>query len=323
MAVGTALAIAAGIGGAVSAAGSIAKGVGSARRKDPVFSMGAQSEFGAEGTRAAVLGQRGYQNAMENEVAQGSAAQVDLANLLRQYASNGAIPTAGDISRSNDYAATQFDPQRVAMQQAFGDQLTQANRQAAISGRGVNDPILRAKLAQEQTRQSAMLTSQQQAFSNQFAQQQPLQRLGFLSDRANTLVTRGQTALGNYVNQTQMGLAAQGQDFQQRFASAQAQYVAQANTRSKGEKIGEALAGIGAGIGGMANIGAGMANVWGKSGGEMGAPQTTTTMATPAQIPIFTQQSFATPQAQPPGFASQIPQAPAQSYGRSSWMMGY
>lgn len=254
-------AIIGGIGAATSAAGSIASAVGRASRKDPTFDIGQETSFEKQGSINAIEGLAGFRNALGREVAQGSSAQLDLANMLQQYAETGAIPTAQDNVRSQAFAQSQFDPQRVAMRQAFQEQLTQANRQAALSGRGINDPILRAKLASEQTRQNALLQSQQGAFATQFAMQQPLQRLSFMSDRANTLVNRGQTALGNFANMAQLGLGAQQQGFGQRFSLAQAKYMEQANTRSEGEKIGDVLGSIGkatAGLGSMTGMGAGI-----------------------------------------------------------------
>lgn len=233
------------ISAGVSAVGAVASAVGSFSKPDPKFEMGAKSGFEAEGERNAEQGLAGYRSAMSNEFAAGSNAQNDLAGMLAEYAKTGAIPNAQDIQRSQSFARSQFDPQRVAQQQAFQQQLTGANRQAAMSGRGINDPILRAKLAQEQTRQGAMLEAQQGAFATQFAQQQPFQRLGFMSDRANTLVSRGQNALNANFNMANQGLNAQQQGYGQRYDMAATMYNQQANTRSEGEKIGSLLGGIG------------------------------------------------------------------------------
>lgn len=102
-------------------------------------------------------------------------------------------PTGAQVGQANQFAQDIFAPQQLAMQQGFQDQGVQANRLAARLGRAGNDPILRAKLAQEQTRQSAMLNSQQGSFAAQYAQQMPQQFMQMgsaLSNLKNGLATQ-------------------------------------------------------------------------------------------------------------------------------------
>lgn len=102
-------------------------------------------------------------------------------------------PTSGQITQAQGFAQSMFDPQRVQMQQAFKDQEVQSNRLAARLGRAGNDPILRNKLAQEQTRQSAQLNANQGAFAAQYAQQLPQNYLSMgsaLSNLKNGLATQ-------------------------------------------------------------------------------------------------------------------------------------
>jgi hypothetical protein len=260
-------AILGGVGALTSAAGGIASAVGAASRPDLKFDMGQESAFEREGANAAASGFQGYQRALGNEFAAGQSAQMDFASMLRQYSQDGAIPTGQDIARSQQFARTQFDPQRVAMQQAFEMQVQQANRQAAVSGRGVNDPVLRAKLAQEQMRQGQQLEAQQGAFASQFAMQQPLQRLGFMGQAADTLSQRGTMALNAQMGQVGMGLQAQQQGFGQRFNTAQARYMEQANIRSEGEKIGGVLGAVGGGISAVGSIAGAAGGMPGMGGG--------------------------------------------------------
>jgi hypothetical protein len=284
MAIATGLAIAGGVAAAAGMAGSIASAAG---QKDPTINMGQRSPWERQGEQFMSQGMEGYRSAMGNEVAAGSGAQLDFANMLKQYAEGGNMPTQQDISQSQAFAASQFNPQRVAMQQAFADQLTQANRQAALSGRNVNDPILRAKLAESQTRQGALLESQQGAFASNFAMQQPGQRLGFMGQRAETLVNRGQMALSNQANMFNMGSQAQQQGYGQRFQNAQLDFQRQLNTKSGCQKAGEALSGS------MSALGSGM-SIMGMGGG-MKMPSLGGAAAAAAPMGQMAQGAFSSP----------------------------
>lgn len=132
--------------------------------------------------------------------------QRDLASMLQQYSQGGFMPGQEDIGRANDLAGQLFQAQRVAQTQAFQDQLTMANRAAARSGRGVNDPILRNKLAQEQTRQSALLEAQQGGFAAQYAQSLPGQRLNFAQQRVGVLGELSGQAWNNQTNLYNTGM---------------------------------------------------------------------------------------------------------------------
>jgi hypothetical protein len=78
-------------------------------------------------------------------------------------------------------------------------------------GRSLNDPILAAKLAQEQTRQGAMLEANQGSFAQQFALAQPDRRLGYANQRANILGGLATQAMSN-----RQALAAMGEGILQR-----------------------------------------------------------------------------------------------------------
>jgi hypothetical protein len=220
MAIGTTAAIIGGVTAATNAIGALTK-------KDPKFDttglqntqMGGGSSYGMLGSQAANQGLNSL-TGLQND--QSFQANQDLAGLFQQYSQGGYLPNAQDTATAQAFAQSQFDPRRVAMNQAFQDQLTQANRSAALVGRSQNDPILRAKLAQEQTRQQAQLASEQNAFAQQFAMQQPMQRLQFAEGRANVLNQNFAQQMGLSQNILQSGLAAQGQDFQQRLGQYQA-----------------------------------------------------------------------------------------------------
>lgn len=172
-------------------------------------------------------------------------AQSSLADMLKRYSEGGYLPSQSDLNTSNRFAADVFAPQRLAMSQAFDDQTTQANRQAALMGRSMNDPILRAKLAQEQTRQSALLASEQGAFGAQYAQQMPLQRLGFAQDRAGVLQGLATQAMQNKL--TLMGVGQEIYNTDRNFRLAQAGQKTESGGGFGGFLKG-ALAGAGAGM---------------------------------------------------------------------------
>lgn len=77
----------------------------------------------------------------------------------------GNAPTQQRIDQANSTAASAFAPQRVALNQSFEDQTRNYAGRAAQLGRSTADPILAAKLAQEQVRQRATLDANQGAFA--------------------------------------------------------------------------------------------------------------------------------------------------------------
>jgi len=127
----------------------------------------------------------------------------DLSALLQQYAQTGGLPSESDISAAQGQSTNLLAQERIAQQQAFEDQLVQANRQAAMSGRGINDPILRAKLAQEQTRQAALLQGKQTAMATEIARSLPGQRVSYLGQSAQALLGSAQAQQQFASNQVQ------------------------------------------------------------------------------------------------------------------------
>lgn len=204
-----------------------------------------------------------------SDVSAGSAATRDFAEMLRRYAQQGGnLPNQADIDSSNGLANRLFGAQRVAMTQAFDDQTTAANRQAALMGRSMNDPILRAKLAQEQTRQSTMLDAQQGAWAQQFALQQPMQRLGFMGQRADALQGLASQALAN-----RQALAAMGSGVLQNernFRATTAERYSNGTTESGGGLKGALTGGL-AGAGTAASLATGIGGLGGFGGMPVGS----------------------------------------------------
>ena len=180
--------------------------------------------------------------------------QLDLAAMLKQYSqAGGADPTTADISRSNDLAAKLFGGQRVAMQQSFQDQTIAANRQAALMGRSANDPILAAKLAQEQTRQSALLDANQGAYATQYAMQQPAQRLGYAQNYASLQGGLASQAMAN--RQALLGLGSQIQESDRSWRLNTADRWNKQAEHDPGQFFKTSMAAIGTGMSVMSGMG--------------------------------------------------------------------
>ena len=129
-------------------------------------------------------------------------AQRGLADTLKQFSEGGFLPTEQDFQTAQQFTQSAFAPQQEQMNQQFAQQQTEARRLSAQLGRPVNDPVIQAKLAQQQSQQQSILGAQQTAFGSQFALNLPQQRLGFqaqgasvLQDLANRAQTNRQVAL--------------------------------------------------------------------------------------------------------------------------------
>lgn len=189
------------------------------------------------------------------DVEAGAQAQRDLAAAFQQAASTGGLPSAADFTAAQGAVNPLFEARRVAQSQAFSDQLTQANRQAAMMGRDLNDPILQAKLAQEQTRQAALLSAEQQGAAGQLALGMPGQRLSYLGQGAQALGGLSQQAWANRAALLQAGQSVLGAE--RAFRLEKGQRWTTGNTQSEsGGGVKGALTGALGGAGslfGMAN----------------------------------------------------------------------
>lgn len=216
------------------------------------------------------------------DVTAGAQSQRDLGALLQQMQQAGGLPGQEDIRASQGFAGQIFDPQRVAMQQSFGQQQIQANQLAAQLGRSVDDPIIRAKLAQSQTQQQALLQSEQGSFAAQLALQQPDRRLGFAQQRAQVLGGLGEQAFNNRITLQQLGQNALSQQQSFRLGSA-------GTTESSGGGFGGALKGLIGGIG----AGASAAGGFGGQQIQSGNLGSSSSQGSLLSQPAFSQQSFA------------------------------
>lgn len=184
----------------------------------------------------------------QTDVTAGSQSSRDLASMLQKYSQGGNVPTQGDINTGNQFASREFQAQRVGIQQNFTDAQQQYAQQAALQGRNTLDPVFRNKQNVENQRQLQMLGAQQGQAANQFAMQQPEQRLNYAGQRANVLGGLASQAMSN--RQALFNMGNQLQTGQQNFRV----NAAGGSTRSSqgggaGAGFAGALAGAGAGLG--------------------------------------------------------------------------
>ena len=150
----------------------------------------------------------------------GIEAQRDFGAALKAYADQGGVPGEQDFLNAKKFTDSTFLPQQMALRQEFQKSLQQANQQAALMGRSMNDPILANKLQQGRLQQSLALGAQQGAATAQYAQQLPQQRLNALQQRANVLGQLGQQALQRRLQGFNLMQGLEGGDFQRRFSLA-------------------------------------------------------------------------------------------------------
>jgi hypothetical protein len=198
------------------------------------------------------------------DIAAGVGAQRDLASMLQAYSKSGGVPGQEDISTANSFAKDIFAAREMQMQNLFKDQQTQSNQQLAMMGRDINDPIMRAKMFEQQQRESGMLGAEKQGFAAQYAQALPGQRLGFAAQRADVL-----SALGDRAQQNRLALLGIGSSLGEAERAWRLNTATRTSRTEKETGLGDIVTGA-IGLGGTA---LGFANLLGGGGGAgaMGA----------------------------------------------------
>jgi hypothetical protein len=90
-------------------------------------------------------------------------------NLIDMLRNAMGGPSQQNTAQAQRFSQSIFAPQEQALQQQFKQSETDTSRLAARLGRPVNDPILRAKLAESQGNAAAQLQAQKGAFTAQNA----------------------------------------------------------------------------------------------------------------------------------------------------------
>lgn len=292
MALGTAMAIGAGVGALSGAIGKNASGSQSIDLRDP-----------SQLQKALESGQLGDYNDLRNlinagpgesDVTAGTASSRDLAELLKQYQAGGYLPNQGDIDSSNKLASGLFNAQRTALNQSFVDQNQQYAQQAAIQGRNPLDAVFRNKQAFQQENMLNLLQGQQSDFANQYALNQPMQRLGFAQQRAGVLGGLASQAMANRQALLGIGSNLLGNERNYQVATSNKNY-----NQSQGGGLGGAI------DGGLAGLGAGArfeSMFPGGGGSSSGGPLT---LGSNSAMNFFNQSNYpaGAPQAQNPTFS--------------------
>lgn len=203
-----------------------------------------------------------------NEVQANTQYQNSFANQLQSMLQSLNNPSQADIAGNFSQAQQIFAPQQTALNQQFQDANTASNRLSARLGRAGNDPILRNKLAQEQTRQQTMLNSQIGSYGAQLPQQKAENLLnmgGALSNLRQGLATQAfsnrQTLLG-------MGQQLTAAERQYRIQTAQKTATNFSRTNSaSGGGTGDVISGV---MGGIGSFGSSLGGLFGTVGAGVG-----------------------------------------------------
>lgn len=177
----------------------------------------------------------------------------DLRSMLESYAKNGYVPSEADLAQAEKV----FSPRQVALEEAFRQQRIGNQQLAARLGRAANDPILAAKLAQEQTRQSGALSAEKAAYSATL----PLERLQFAQQRAGLEAEQLGAVQGRQFNLSQLATQAQSMREQLALQREQAAFQRYQYEDSKPgwfaqglSTIGGLAGAVGAGMGGYGTL---------------------------------------------------------------------
>lgn len=184
-----------------------------------------------------------------SDITAATGANRDLAAMLEEYSKNGNMPTSADISRGSDLSKSLYGAEQTGLDQSFIQQTTEANRQAARLGRGVDDPILQAKLRTGMMQQQAMLDAKKGAWATQYSMGQPGERLGYAQQRTGILSGLASQAFQNRSTMLSMGNQLLNAERQWRVTT--------------GTKYGQGNESVGGGLGGaltgfVGGLGAGM-----------------------------------------------------------------
>ncbi len=172
-----------------------------------------------------------------------------LAAMLGDYSKSGGLPGSEDISTANQFTNDIFAAQQEGLNQQFNLFNQDAARQAALSGRGSSDPILRSRLMETQFNAQNMLNAQKTGFSANFAQNLPMQRLGFAGQQADVLSGLASQAMTNRASLFGLGQSALNNERNWRYTISN-----KTGQNTSGGGLGGAITGALGGAGAAAGI---------------------------------------------------------------------
>lgn len=185
-----------------------------------------------------------------------------LSNLDKLMQELGQAPSADRIAQSNSFANNVFAPQQTALNQSFEDQTRAFSNRAAQMGRSGSDPILAAKLAQEQVRQQAQLSAEKGSFAAQESINAPQRQF---SNQLSALGGLSQQAIQNRQAVFSLGSQFANSEMNFRLASAGRTTTGTNNTE---QSSGGGFKGLVTGALGGAGAGASMGNSIFPAGGN-------------------------------------------------------
>lgn len=209
--------------------------------------------------------------------------QRDLASMLSAFSKGGFMPGEAEFAQARQFGGQVFAPQEVALRQSMEEARTQAGRQAALMGRGGADPILQAKLAQQQMQGQERLSAQRGAYEAQFALGLPQQRLDYASQLAQVRGGLATQAMQN--RQTLLGL---GNQLRQQERDWRLQTATRTQSTSSGGGLAGAISGAMSGFGGGLSLGRSFGADYSSIFGGAKPTGATPTAAQPIQAPAPT-----------------------------------
>lgn len=244
---------AAAVAGGAALAGAVAGGSPTSQTQRIKRSVGGQTRLGAAADESLLRNFGEFEDFLsagpgQEALTQSVDAQNQLADLLQNFSQGGFLPSEQDFETARQFTDAAFAAEQESLNQSFEDEEIAANRLASQLGRPVNDPILRARLAQSRTRQQSSLDARRTAQTTQEARGLPLQRLGFLQDFANVRGGLASQAFNNRQTLLQLGQSIGARE--QNFRIGQGTTTStQTSNPGLGGAIGGALSGAGIGLG--------------------------------------------------------------------------
>jgi hypothetical protein len=219
----------------------------------------------------------------QGDVDASNASQQDFVKMMRGINASGGLPTDEDRRQANIFADDIFRPQTEALNQSFTQQNEGAARLAAKLNRPINDPIIQAKLRQEQMRQSSMLGAERASFTSQEARNSPFRRLSLQGQLADAQGSLASQAMSNRMQLLNLGNSLQSQERNFRIQTGE-RFTNGTQTQHSG---GGLMGGLGAMTGAfgsvMGAVGQGMSLGTMGGGGNIQKSQ-----ATPSFVPMQT-----------------------------------